>query len=114
MIPTFNPSGDVIFAEMVSPRIGRLERGDVVIAVPPQNPKLRVCKRIIGLVSCVVAGCACKTRTRPSKFLDNKPEGKLAIRVVAIMMGVILPYLPPTRLTLPAFPWTRLSSLPAG
>lgn len=50
MIPTFNQSGDVIFAEMLSPRIGCLERGDVVIAVPPQNPKLRVCKRIIGLV----------------------------------------------------------------
>lgn len=50
MIPTFNQSGDVIFADMLSPRIGSLERGDVVIAVPPQNPKLRVCKRIIGLV----------------------------------------------------------------
>lgn len=51
MIPTFNQSGDVIFTEMVSPKTGRLDRGDVVIAVPPQNPKLRVCKRIIGLVS---------------------------------------------------------------
>ncbi|CAM9605971.1 unnamed protein product [Scytosiphon promiscuus] len=49
MIPTFNQSGDVIFAEMLSPKLDRLDRGDVVIAVPPQNPKLRVCKRIIAL-----------------------------------------------------------------
>lgn len=54
MIPTFNQSGDVIFAEMFSPKTGRLDRGDVVIAIPPQNPKLRVCKRIIGLVSLVL------------------------------------------------------------
>ncbi|CAN0560131.1 unnamed protein product, partial [Ectocarpus sp. 12 AP-2014] len=51
MIPTFNQSGDVLFADMFSAKTGRLDRGDVVIAIPPQNPRLRVCKRIIGLVS---------------------------------------------------------------
>ena len=69
MIPTFNPSGDVIFAEMLSPRMGRLERGDVVIAVPPQNPKLRVCKRIIGLVRRVyLLSPHARAERRPSRL----------------------------------------------
>lgn len=50
-MPTFNLSGDVIFVEKFSSRNGKLGRGDVVIAVTPQNAKLKVCKRIIGLVS---------------------------------------------------------------
>ncbi|CAM9232378.1 unnamed protein product [Pylaiella littoralis] len=73
MIPTFNQSGDVIFAEMISPSTGRLDRGDVVIAVPPQNPKLRVCKRIIGLPGETVV-----VRSRSSWFNDRPefvPEG---------------------------------------
>lgn len=51
MIPTFNPSGDVIFVEKTSSRNGNLDRGDVVIAITPQNAKLKVCKRIVALVS---------------------------------------------------------------
>lgn len=50
MMPTFNMSGDVIFVEKISSRNGTLDRGDVVIAMTPQNAKLKVCKRIIGLV----------------------------------------------------------------
>ncbi|CAN0143690.1 unnamed protein product [Ascophyllum nodosum] len=49
MMPTFNMSGDVIFVEKLSSRNGTLSRGDVVIAMTPQNAKLKVCKRIIGL-----------------------------------------------------------------
>ncbi|CAM9817726.1 unnamed protein product [Laminaria digitata] len=49
MEPTINPSGDLLFAERFSSWRGKLERGDVVIAVPPVNERLKVCKRIIAL-----------------------------------------------------------------
>lgn len=51
MEPTISPSGDLLFAERYSSWKGKLERGDVVIAVPPLNERLKVCKRIIALVS---------------------------------------------------------------
>ena len=51
MEPTINPSGDLLFAERFSSWNGKLERGDVVIAIPPVNERLKVCKRIIALVS---------------------------------------------------------------
>lgn len=50
MMPTFNMSGDVIFVEKFALRNGTLDRGDVVIAITPQNAKQMVCKRIIAKV----------------------------------------------------------------
>ncbi|CAN0515938.1 unnamed protein product [Ectocarpus sp. 12 AP-2014] len=67
MIPTFNQSGDVLFADMFSANTGRLDRGDVVIAIPPQNPRLRVCKRIIGLPGETVI-------VRSRSWFNDRPE----------------------------------------
>ena len=49
MIPTFNREGDVVLVDHVSRAFGRLERGDVVIAVCPYEPRKLVCKRLVAM-----------------------------------------------------------------
>eukprot|EP00244_Chara_vulgaris_P007303 TRINITY_DN2739_c0_g2_i1.p1 TRINITY_DN2739_c0_g2~~TRINITY_DN2739_c0_g2_i1.p1 ORF type:complete len:165 (-),score=0.96 TRINITY_DN2739_c0_g2_i1:236-730(-) len=49
MMPTFNPSGDVVLLEHVSTKLDKLKAGDVVVAKSPTNPRLIVCKRIVGV-----------------------------------------------------------------
>ncbi|XP_048463309.1 mitochondrial inner membrane protease subunit 1 [Rhincodon typus] len=40
---------DVIISEKLSRQFYRIEKGDVVIAKSPNNPKMNICKRVIGL-----------------------------------------------------------------
>ncbi|KAL1915472.1 uncharacterized protein VTP21DRAFT_6596 [Calcarisporiella thermophila] len=54
MLPTFNMVGDVVALEHFSHRFQRLQIGDVVVAVSPTNPKVAVCKRIIGMSGDIV------------------------------------------------------------
>jgi len=49
MLPTFNQSGDVFLMEHLSTKFKAVKRGDVVIAKSPSNPRLTVCKRVLGL-----------------------------------------------------------------
>ena len=50
MMPTFNPSGDVVLVERLSAVKGRApRRGDVVLATSPTNPTQLVFKRAVGL-----------------------------------------------------------------
>ena len=49
MLPTFNSSGDVVVAEHVSHRLGRLAPGDVIVVQSPDNPKRTVIKRLLAL-----------------------------------------------------------------
>ncbi|CAG8696413.1 1679_t:CDS:2, partial [Ambispora leptoticha] len=49
MLPTFNEIGDVVAQEHISPRLGLLEIGDVVVCVSPTTPGRSVCKRILGM-----------------------------------------------------------------
>lgn len=42
-------SDDIVFIEHISPRFRNINKGDVVIAKCPTNPKQYICKRIIGL-----------------------------------------------------------------
>ncbi len=37
MLPTFNVRGDVLLTEYVSPRVGRVRAGDVVVATKPND-----------------------------------------------------------------------------
>jgi len=46
MLPTFNASGDIVLLERFSPRMAKLQRGDIVVARSPTNAKQTVCKRI--------------------------------------------------------------------
>lgn len=50
MMPTFNPSGDVVLVERASATSGRAaRRGDVVLAISPTNPSQLVFKRVVGI-----------------------------------------------------------------
>ncbi|EGD81465.1 inner membrane protease subunit [Salpingoeca rosetta] len=49
MMPTINPSGDILLTETITPRMGKLQRGDVIVAKSVTNPKSLVCKRIIAM-----------------------------------------------------------------
>lgn len=49
MLPTFNVSGDILLLEHLSSRFERIKPGDVVMARSPANPRLVVCKRVLGL-----------------------------------------------------------------
>ena len=75
MIPALNDKGDIVIYERLTYRLRGFERGEVVIAVSPENSQLRVCKRIIATVSaaghtqtrtvmcsCLAIGCRRATR----------------------------------------------------
>ncbi|KAK9204348.1 hypothetical protein WN943_014606 [Citrus x changshan-huyou] len=49
MLPTLNLTGDVILAEYVSHRVGRVGPGDIVFVRSPVDPNKIVTKRIVGV-----------------------------------------------------------------
>ncbi|GAV78683.1 Peptidase_S24 domain-containing protein, partial [Cephalotus follicularis] len=49
MLPTLNMSGDVVLAEHVSHRLGKVGHGDVVLVRSPQDPRKIVTKRIVAM-----------------------------------------------------------------
>lgn len=49
MLPTLSVTGDVLFVERLSTRFQKIKQGDIVMASSPENPRLIVCKRVIGL-----------------------------------------------------------------
>lgn len=49
MLPTFSATGDVLVVERLSTRFQKIKQGDVVMALSPENPRLIVCKRVLGL-----------------------------------------------------------------
>ncbi|KAG7595115.1 LexA/Signal peptidase-like superfamily [Arabidopsis thaliana x Arabidopsis arenosa] len=49
MLPTLNLTGDVILAEHLSHRFGKIGLGDVVLVRSPRDPNRMVTKRILGL-----------------------------------------------------------------
>ncbi|XP_072528070.1 mitochondrial inner membrane protease subunit 1 isoform X1 [Salminus brasiliensis] len=48
MEPTIT-NHNVVFSERISRHLYRIERGDIVIAKSPFNPRMNICKRVIGL-----------------------------------------------------------------
>ncbi|KAL6999693.1 Mitochondrial ATP-independent inner membrane protease subunit 1a [Sarracenia purpurea var. burkii] len=49
MFPTLNLTGDVVLAESISTRLGKVGLGDVVLVRSPENPRKIVTKRIVGM-----------------------------------------------------------------
>ena len=49
MLPTLNYAGDVLLVERVSPRIGRVGPGDLVLVRSPVDPNRSLTKRIVGM-----------------------------------------------------------------
>ncbi|XP_061057520.1 mitochondrial inner membrane protease subunit 1 isoform X4 [Eubalaena glacialis] len=60
MEPTIQNS-DIVFAENLSRHFYGIQRGDIVIAKSPSDPKSNICKRVIGLEG--------------DKILSNSPTG---------------------------------------
>ncbi|XP_015877908.2 mitochondrial ATP-independent inner membrane protease subunit 1a [Ziziphus jujuba] len=49
MLPTLNITGDVVLAEHVSHRFGKVGPGDLVLVRSPDDPRKTVTKRIVGV-----------------------------------------------------------------
>ncbi|XP_054800002.1 uncharacterized protein LOC129304391 [Prosopis cineraria] len=49
MLPVMGPMPTIILTERNSPRLGKVERGDIVIVRSPENPRKLMCKRLLGL-----------------------------------------------------------------
>ena len=49
MLPTLNLTGDVLLAEHVSPRLGKVGPGDVVLLRSPVDPRRTLTKRVVGM-----------------------------------------------------------------
>eukprot|EP00257_Ricinus_communis_P016708 XP_015574965.1 mitochondrial inner membrane protease subunit 1 [Ricinus communis] len=49
MLPTLNLTGDLVLAERISPRFGKVGPGDIVLVRSPVNPKRIVTKRVMGV-----------------------------------------------------------------
>ncbi|GAB1604306.1 mitochondrial inner membrane protease subunit 1-like [Argonauta hians] len=50
--PSMEPtifSSDIILTEHISVRRNRLQKGDIVISISPENPKTFVCKRLVAM-----------------------------------------------------------------
>ena len=66
MEPTLNANSDLVLLDRVSPRLGRIATGDIVVADSPTRPGETVCKRVSA-----VAG----ERVPGSFFADVVPPG---------------------------------------
>ncbi|KAI3898588.1 hypothetical protein MKW92_015893 [Papaver armeniacum] len=49
MLPTFSLTGDLVLGEKISPRLGKVNKGDIVLVRSPENPKKTINKRILGM-----------------------------------------------------------------
>ncbi|XP_034698685.1 mitochondrial inner membrane protease subunit 1-like isoform X2 [Vitis riparia] len=49
MLPTLNLSGDLILADRLSVRFGKVGPGDIVLVRSPQNPRKIITKRVVGM-----------------------------------------------------------------
>ncbi|OVA07085.1 Peptidase S26A [Macleaya cordata] len=49
MLPTLNLTGDLILAERISTRLGKVSPGDIVLVRSPENPRKIVTKRVMGM-----------------------------------------------------------------
>ncbi|KAJ8761298.1 hypothetical protein K2173_001354 [Erythroxylum novogranatense] len=49
MLPTLSLTGDLVLAERITPRLGKVGIGDVVLVRSPENPRKVVTKRVVGV-----------------------------------------------------------------
>lgn len=49
MQPTLNDKGDMVLTEAITPRLERLEKGDIVVATKPTDPRVAILKRVHGM-----------------------------------------------------------------
>ncbi|KAI3849922.1 hypothetical protein MKW98_026836, partial [Papaver atlanticum] len=49
MLPTLSLTGDLVFGEKISPHLGKVNNGDIVLVRSPENPKKTLTKCILGM-----------------------------------------------------------------
>ncbi|RZC77220.1 hypothetical protein C5167_001385 [Papaver somniferum] len=49
MLPTFSLTGGLVLGEKISPRLGKVNNGDIVLVRSPENPKKTINKCILGM-----------------------------------------------------------------
>ncbi|KAG8386496.1 hypothetical protein BUALT_Bualt03G0154600 [Buddleja alternifolia] len=49
MLPTLNFTGDVLLVDKLSPLLGKVGTGDVVLVRSPENPRKTITKRVLGM-----------------------------------------------------------------
>ncbi|KAI3950015.1 hypothetical protein MKW92_044044 [Papaver armeniacum] len=49
MLPTLSITGDLVLTEKISTRLGKVNNGDIVLVLSPENPKKILTKRILGM-----------------------------------------------------------------
>jgi len=49
MLPTIDSTPSIFLTERISPRFGKVARGDILHLRSPQNPKKEIGKRLVGL-----------------------------------------------------------------
>ncbi|KAL6991415.1 hypothetical protein U1Q18_009527 [Sarracenia purpurea var. burkii] len=55
MLPTINLTGDLLLAERISKRFGKVGPGDIVLVRSPENPRKIIAKRVKGMEGDTVA-----------------------------------------------------------
>lgn len=63
MLPTFNLYGDFLLCDALSPKLGLLKKGDVVVCVNPRDSEGLVIKRVVAMVQPTLGRCSILTRT---------------------------------------------------
>lgn len=70
MLPTLEPE-NILLTDRISPRLKKLERGDIIIAKSMTNPKQYVCKRIVGIPGDTII------LSRPNQISNESSEEQL-------------------------------------
>lgn len=73
MMPTFNMTGDIVLMDRITPRLGSVSVGDIVICKSPTHATQTVCKRVAALEGGEVPSCPSVTVPRGHVWLlgDN-------------------------------------------
>lgn len=71
MLPTLSASGDIVLMERISPRLGKIKVGDVVISKSPTEAGQTVCKRVAATEGESVGGGAVVPRGHVWLLGDN-------------------------------------------
>lgn len=78
MQPTLNDRGDILITEAITPRLGRLRKGDIVVATKPTNAHVSILKRIRAMPGDSVAVDGLRSMVVPDGHVwlqgDNGPQ----------------------------------------
>lgn len=97
MLPAMNMAGDVVAVDRVSARLGRVEPGDVVLLISPENPRKMVTKRVLGMEGDAVTYLVdpgnsetSKTVVVSSRTVEGSKGEKAWVRMFNVSMSLVL------------------------